>query len=476
MGSYEDFWGNRERQQNTGIKDEFRRVLRGVDIRKQKPPMERWDNTLITFRARNNEFFCMDNTMLSKHLLILGGVGTGKSNVFYHIVEQYMSQLNANDVLLVFDTKGDFYQRFFDANNPQHILIGNSAEYRQRSCYWNIYDELKDRNGQFTRESEILAKEISKSLFSGMQSEMQPFFAIAAADLVAKTMIYQMRRYNSRLRSSNPLPEPNTGNLVKFLKSASAETFRRMLCDQSCPDFLSALSYIGETENTTPQALGVLGYINAMVDDLFVGIFSGPDGSQGKSFSMREIIRRRRKTVVFMEDDLEVGRILAPMYSTLFDLALKEALGNQHNQRTNSGNVFLVIDEFKLLPRMEHIDDALNFGRSFGVKVCAGLQSIHQLYDNYGESRGKVLAAGFMNSICFQTWDLDSRRFISDRFGETYETQTIEGNEVQREGHVVSDWDILALRTGEAFINLTADPPIPPFRFYFLPYKYGQER
>ena len=464
--SHNDFWNNHNMRQNDSSADKFRRVLQGVDIRSQTPPRERNSDTLVSFSGKTNEYFGMDSTMLSKHLLILGGVGTGKSNVFYRIVEQYMQRLKRDDVLLIFDTKGDFFQRFYDSNNPKHVLIGNSQRYRRKSFSWNIYDELKDRNGEFTRESEILAKEISKGLFSGMESETQPFFAIAAADLLAKTMIYQMRRYNSRLHSDAPLPEPTTENLVNFLKRADAKTFRSMLSDKSCPDFLSAMSYIGESENTTPQALGVLGYINAMVNDLFFGIFAGPAGSSGKSFSMRQIVRRRGGTVVFLEYDLEVGQVLGPMYRTLFDLAFKEALANQ-NQDKQSGNVFAVIDEFKLLPKLEHIDDALNFGRSFGVKVCAGLQSIHQLYDVYGEDRGKVLAAGFMNSICFQTWDLDSRRYISERFGETYETQTIEGNEVQREGHVVSDWDILSLRVGEAFVNLTADPPIPPFRFYF---------
>lgn len=470
MGAYDDFWADSGRPGNAGSEDGFRRVLQGVDIRKQKPPRERWENTLVTFTGQSGDYFCMDSTMLSKHLLMLGGVGTGKSNVFYRIVDQYLRRLGRNDVLLIFDTKGDFCDHFYDAENPRHILVGNSARFRNRSRRWNIYDELKDRNGEFTRESEILAKEISKGLFSGMESETQPFFAIAAADLLAKTMIYQMRRFNSRRDTGAPLPEPTTENLVNFLKRADARTFRQMLSDRSCPDFLSSLSYIGESENTTPQALGVLGYINAMVNDLFVGVFAGSDGSRNRMFSMREIVHRRGGTVVFLEYDLEVGQVLGPMYRTLFDLALKEAMGNQSSRKEEQGNVFLVIDEFKLLPKLEHIDDALNFGRSFGVKVCAGLQSIHQLYDVYGEDRGKVLAAGFMNSICFQTWDLDSRKFISDRFGQTYETQTIEGNEVQREGHVVSDWDILSLRVGEAFVNLTADPPILPFRFYFSLY------
>ena len=115
-----------------------------------------------------------------------------------------------------------------------------------------------------------------------------------------------------------------------------------------------------------------------------------------------------------------------------------------------------------------HIDDALNFGRSLGVKVCAGLQSIDQLYDIYGEDRGKVLAAGFMNSFCFQTFDLDSRKFIMERFGEKYENLSLHSRSVpvsaQRQGHVVEDWDILRLDVGQAYINLVG---YDPFFFHF---------
>ena len=213
----------------------------------------------------------------------------------------------------------------------------------------------------------------------------------------------------------------------------------------------------------TAQALGIFGYINSMVNDLFIGIFA--ERSWAGSFSMRRIVREKGKRIIFVEYDLSVGETLGPMYRLMFDLALKEALGGRETDR---GNTYLIIDEFKLLPDLMHIDDALNFGRSLGVKVCAGLQSINQLYDIYGEDRGKVLAAGFMNSFCFQTFDLDSRKFIMERFGEKYENLSLHSRSVpisaQRQGYVVEDWDILRLDVGQAYINLVG---YDPFFFHF---------
>jgi type IV secretory pathway TraG/TraD family ATPase VirD4 len=155
------------------------------------------------------------------------------------------------------------------------------------------------------------------------------------------------------------------------------------------PDFVSAQLYFGDPgrggdQKLTAQALGVFGYINAMLNDLFTGIFEDP--YPGGAISMRRLVRERGKnqgkTVVFIEYDLSAGEVLGPMYRLLIDLAMKEALG-QNTAR--NGNVFFVVDEFKLLPNLMHIDDALNFGRSLGVKVFAGLQSIDQLFENYGE-------------------------------------------------------------------------------------------
>ena len=80
---------------------------------------------------------------------------------------------------------------------------------------------------------------------------------------------------------------------------------------------------------------------------------------------MRKSIRGKGNLKIFIEYDLTVGETLTPMYRLLIDLALKEALGRSHS----AGDVYMIIDEFKLLPKLQHIDDALNFGRSLGIKV-----------------------------------------------------------------------------------------------------------
>lgn len=109
------------------------------------------------------------------------------------------------------------------------------------------------------------------------------------------------------------------------------------------------------------------------------------------------------------------------------------------------------------------------------MKILAAIQSIRQLTDAYGEEAGRVVAAGFMNCMCFQSFDIDTRKYISDRFGEGYDSYEFDilgkPDSVQQHSHVVEDWDIMELDVGEAFVNLFG---FDPFKFDFKIYKDKQ--
>lgn len=445
-----------------------KQVLYGADIRFESAPVHNQSNYKIIFSDENNQFgFGLSEDVLSKHLLLLGGIGSGKTNTFNHIIDSLQDNMTNDDIMIIFDTKGDYKNEFYDIDNKDHILLGNDVSYRSVSKSWNIFDELRNSYGDFDeKESMLIAKELSKQLFKDFRSANQPFFATAAADIVSKVLIHLIREQkNASIRH-----KLSTHDFVDYIQRADAVSYHKML--YSHEDFRSAITYLGVTKEggmRGNQGLGVIAEINSMLNDLFIGPFAEDYGNG--SISIRDLVRKKQRKIVFIEYDMSVGEVLGPMYRILFDLALKESLGGRNKNR---GNTYLIIDEASLLPGLIHLQDALNFGRSLGVKVFAGLQNITQLYDVYGEEKGKVIAAGFMNSFCFQTWDLESRKFITERFGSNYQNLSYiySGDivKIQREGSVVEDWDILNLKVGEAFINLTEDEPVR-FKFKFREFK-----
>jgi type IV secretory pathway TraG/TraD family ATPase VirD4 len=230
------------------------------------------------------------------------------------------------------------------------------------------------------------------------------------------------------------------------------------------PSLTSVISYIGD--GTGGQALGVYATLLATFRQLFTGVFADKG-----VFSIRDFVKKRGGRTLFIEYDISIGNILAPIYTLLFDLALKESLGRTHQ----SGNVYLICDEFRLLPYLQHIDDGVNFGRSLGVKILAGLQSINQLTEVYGEYRGKNIISGFSTIFSFKANDVFTRNFITDLHGknlilEQYKSVANKIQEEKRTANVVEDWDMNGLEIGEAIISL---PQGRPFKFKFGLYKQG---
>ena len=117
----------------------------------------------------------MDEELLSRHMMLLGGIGTGKTNAFYQIISQLRKGMTEQDIMIVFDTKGDFYQSFYQ---PGDVVISNDAT----ACgpdgpdYWNIFNEL-----ELGEDMEVAINEISTTLFAQrLKNTTQPFFPNAA--------------------------------------------------------------------------------------------------------------------------------------------------------------------------------------------------------------------------------------------------------------------------------------------------------
>ena len=196
--------------------------------------------------------------------------------------------------------------------------------------------------------------------------------------------------------------------------------------------------------------------------------FRSSFGREG-NFSIRRFLREKSSRALFLEYDIASGTMLAPIYKTMLDIAMKEAMSRQRA----SGRVVFVLDEFALLPELTHLTNGLNFGRSLGLRFIVGTQNTRQVEAMYGtEIAGSVLSA-FGTVFAFRLFDGASREFVRDRFGENRKLVWFDSavrqkgvSEQVATGHVVEDWDLSALPVGTCIAS-TADTP--PVRFTFLP-------
>ena len=76
----------------------------------------------------------------------------------------------------------------------------------------------------------------------------------------------------------------------------------------------------------------------------------------------------------------------------------------------------------------------------------------------YGEYRGKNILAGFSSVFAFRANDADTRKFITDLYGENVVMEQRKSlsnvmTEEQKNAHVVEDWDMRDLNIGEAIVG-----------------------
>lgn len=240
----------------------------------------------------------------------------------------------------------------------------------------------------------------------------------------------------------------------KFNKIINAATLEQLLnflhFDDDARSVCSYINGGGE------QANGVISEMYSITKDIFTGVFA-----EHGMFSIREFVRNKGGKTLFVEYDLSIGQTLTPIYRILFDLALKESLGRQKKD----GNVYLFLDEFRLLPHLQHIDDGVNFGRSLGVKVFAGIQNVEQLFDNYGEVRGRSILSGFSNLFLFHNDDPSTLKYLTERSGHNVvldQYQNLKGQLVvdsKRLGFTIEDWNLIHLKPGEAIVSLAFSDP-----------------
>jgi hypothetical protein len=388
-----------------------------------------------------------DDAHLSKHILFLGSIGAGKTNAMMQLVRKLRSRAGQDDVFVVFDTKGDFEKEF---RQPGDAVISSAGAACEGGLVWNLFSDML---GQEQSERGDQIYEIASTVFGEELSRSAEnfFFPAAARDIFAAVV-------EAMSREGKPF---SNADLRARLEGSPEELMDLM---SGHPDLAGTARYL-EGERS-PEA--ILAFLQQVLNNSFSGSFR-----QQGDFSIRQFVRNKGGRAVFIEYDIAIGSRLVPVYRVLMDMAIKEALSL--GRRGSPGSVFLVLDEFALLPQLSHISDGINFGRSLGLKFVVGTQNVNQVIKAYGSELGMTILSGFGTVFAFRLMDNGSRELVRQRYGAnrkqitTYAPVRSEG--VQQQvvtGNVIEDWALSSLTTGRCIVSL---PEGPPFFFAFDAYQ-----
>lgn len=234
-------------------------VFEGNELKSSAPSLEGRDSRcflLGTGGDGKEARIPLSDDLLSKHILFLGGIGTGKTNGIFQIVSQLRDRMASNDVMLIFDTKGDFYNTFYRKGD---VVISNDEKAigSNGTDYWNIFNEI-----EFDGVMEENVIEIARALFyEKSQRSNQPFFPNAARDIFTGLLLHFCR--------SSDKAKNNNAQLRTFLDQSPSAEIRAVL--QKHDDLKAMTSYIADDKS--PQTQGVISELQQLIREILVGNF-----------------------------------------------------------------------------------------------------------------------------------------------------------------------------------------------------------
>ncbi|QHO70116.1 type IV secretory system conjugative DNA transfer family protein [Marisediminicola antarctica] len=390
----------------------------------------------------------LSDPMMGRHVLFLGGIGTGKTVGMSALIASIRQALTPEDIVVFFDTKGDYYESFFRPGDA--VIAATTAEEFQGQVSWNLFEEFREVAHGRAVEDEIL--EVCNGLFSSLIDNAgdNAYFANAARDVFVALVTAMYRQ--SAARSNQD---------VRMIVGGMTHAEMHELLDHpDNGDLRGAKNYIAKEGGNSTMA--TMAFMQQVIQESFRSSFGQPG-----DFSIRRFVREKGAKALFLEYDIAAGTMLAPVYKTMIDVAMKESMARSRT----AGRVFFVLDEFALLPELTHLSNGLNFGRSLGLRFVVGTQNIKQVQAMYGDQMAASVLSSFGTVFAFRLYDGSSREFVRDRFGKNKKITRFESsvrtkgmNESTSPGYVVEDWDLSSLPVGTC---IAAIPDHAPVNFTF---------
>src|SRR4051812_25609016 len=81
-----------------------------------------------------------DDPMLGRHILFIGGIGTGKTVGMSGLVDSIRSAATSTDVFIIFDSKGDYRRRFYEDGDA--VITRAPGASVPGKVSWNLFADL----------------------------------------------------------------------------------------------------------------------------------------------------------------------------------------------------------------------------------------------------------------------------------------------------------------------------------------------
>ena len=380
---------------------EGKRVLRGAKVVEQDELI----NEINSQSERNRIFISKKKIPLpyfeeNRSILLIGKAGAGKTQAFFNLLLQIFK---FNETMIIYDRKPDFWNRFYD--ETKDFLFYPKDE---RTLSWNIFDDIKDEDDiDFAIKSIIPINPDTK----------EPFWDNASRDIL-KAVFLKILTFE----------KPSNKKLIDFLRinSTADELFEEL--NEIAVNNGVNLEYYLKSKNTTASILSTFqGHTNKLLRKEFYyqeGTFSVVD------FISNVDTENKGKKLFLVQTANESGAYEV-YFRLMIDLLIREIKGLLNNSERR---IWIGLDEFQSLGKLKEIEEGLAEGRSKGLAILLGTQSLAKVEEIYGKLLMRSLFQLLSTKIVLQYDEPEGAKFLSDFFGEQEVNEVNENRMVTSEG------------------------------------------
>jgi hypothetical protein len=343
----------------------------------------------------------LPKTHWTRHALIVGGVGSGKTVVLLPIIDQLLNDPTARS--FVYDVKGDFTRKF--AKRPGVAVL---SPWMTKSWVWDIGRDVQGPADAAAFASAVFPDTGGSDTFWNVGCQLIVKGCVIAAQsqarsraLAGKDKPWSWEHLNELLR----LPATELMQLMALHCPEAAQLLGTDSESNTCQSLLATLAaktrWIADlavawsarywTSEPVPKRrkrkrLSLKAWANGQTDIRHLIVAAGPDASLTASY-IGAMVNVLTPHVMSLPDD-EKGRALV-----------------------------FVLDEFASLARMNLVP-LLDKGRSKGVTCLLGLQDFAQVTETYGPETKQALVSMVGTHIVCKINPGETREQVANMFGQ----------------------------------------------------------
>ena len=372
-------------------------------------------------------------------IMIHGSVGTGKSQMIMHLLDNIRA---TGDIAIVYDKECTLKPYFFNEKTDKELNpLSELCE------HWDIWKEC-----QTPIEMGALAMYLMPKAVQGSD----PFWVDAARTIFA-TLAWKMRHD----------PERSLIKLLQVLLTTSLDELRDILMGTEAENLVSK-----DIEKTAISIRAVMATYTKSLRFM--------EGLDHKTpFAIKEWIAEQlnstadKKGWLFVSSRANFHAEIKPLISAWLGMSLKAVQSLSPN---TSRRIWIVMDETASLNRLENLSDIAADIRKFGGCIALGIQSISQLHFIYGRDEATAITDLQNTGVYFRSprqrvaeWvsqDLGEQVIEEVRESQSYGPNSIrDGNTISRQRvtrRTVDTGTIMNLENLHCYVRLAGNHPITP--------------